>query len=327
MNNHPHDCIMTRPITFLLAALMCASAVAQDSDAAPSQIEVQFALLPAQNSQLPDNVLEILNTKTMQILTRNSANAANSAGVFAMVPNLTVGDIKTADGLVKSVSLATGEFVLAAVNRVDGTVYNSVTVPLKCEITGDADAALLALAKSIKPTDAAYTRFIRNTRKRIAEQVKEAPVAPLAPEVPEAPVAPDVTQQPIPKDENPQGAAPVKDTPCDIYISNPDLKFKVLSCKGSSQNRRITINTVMENTTMRNWTSEQTKIAQAVSDNGYDIPDVDSDYKYIDLPAEVMVRRDFAIKNVGPSIGMLSYVKLYVGNTVVELRNLPVVWD
>ena len=142
------------------AILLCNTATAA--------AEVNFSAGRPEGAAATDPaVYEVLLKKTEQILTRTSAGAAGAVDVFVMRPSLTVGDKASTEGLVRNVNTLTGEFTLTAFNAIDGSTYNSVTVPLNVVAKGSGQSDALMFARSVKTTDAAFVRFIRQTRERI----------------------------------------------------------------------------------------------------------------------------------------------------------------
>lgn len=154
-------------ITALLAmAAICLQATAQD--------DIQFGVgKPDSGTKMSKEVKELLTTKVSQILNRNSAAAGGDFGAFVVTPTLTLGEESTTSGLARNFSVVTGELTLTARNRDDRSEYYSVTVPLKVTNKNTSTDPLLALAKSIKPTDAAYVRFIRTARENISKSFEK----------------------------------------------------------------------------------------------------------------------------------------------------------
>lgn len=145
---------------------ICSTATAQDN--------IQFGVGKVDNgSKMSDQVKELLITKVSQILNRNSAAAGGDFGAFVVTPILTLGDENTTSGLARNFSVVTGELTLTAMNRDDKSEYYSVTVPLKANNRNTSDDALMALAKSIKPSDAVYVRFIRTARENISKSFEK----------------------------------------------------------------------------------------------------------------------------------------------------------
>ncbi len=66
-------------------------------------------------------------------------------------------------------TLVTGEFSLTARNKYDDSVYGTTVNEVQGDATGSKDDAIASLISGIKVTDPAFVRFIRTTRKRIAD--------------------------------------------------------------------------------------------------------------------------------------------------------------
>lgn len=133
--------------------------------------QANFSVIPVMvEGDITEDAAKVIFRKTEQILTRNSAGAAGAADVFAVQAKLTVIDKAKSSGLVREINTVSGELQLVALNKVDNAKYYSVTVPVEGVAKGGGEsAAILALANSIKPTDAVYTRFVRVAREKIEE--------------------------------------------------------------------------------------------------------------------------------------------------------------
>lgn len=152
---------MKKNTIFCFLLLLALSASAQE--------EIHFvAGMPAQNG-MPANAVNALKLKVEQIIARNNAGATSVHNAFVIQPELVLGETKKTEGLLRDVTLVTGEFSLTARNKYDGSVYGTVVIDVQGDATGSKDAAISSLISSIKVTDPAFVRFIRTTRKRIAE--------------------------------------------------------------------------------------------------------------------------------------------------------------
>lgn len=134
-----------------------------------AQGDVQFTLLKTSQTDMPQGVIDALDLKLKQVLTRNSAASANGYNVFAIEPTLELTDVQTSEGLMQNVSVAKGELVLMAKNIVDETLYYSMTIPVKGNGVGDKEKAMKAMIADIKVTNNAFTRFIRISRQKIQD--------------------------------------------------------------------------------------------------------------------------------------------------------------
>lgn len=153
--------LMKKNTLFCFLLLLALSASAQE--------EIHFvAGMPAQNG-MPADAVNALKLKVEQIIARNNAGATSVHNAFVIQPELVLGETKKTEGLLRDVTLVTGEFSLTARNKYDGSVYGTVVIDVQGDATGSKDAAISSLISSIKVTDPAFVRFIRTTRKRIAE--------------------------------------------------------------------------------------------------------------------------------------------------------------
>lgn len=153
--------------------LLLAIGLCMHSVMAFAQGEIQFTLLKSEQTDIPPKVAEALDLKLKQVFNRNSAAAADGYNVFAIEPSLELTDVMQTEGMVQDVTVAKGELTLIAKNKVDGTMYYSMTIPTKGSIVGNHEKALLAMIAGIKITDTAFTRFIRLSRQKIQDYYAE----------------------------------------------------------------------------------------------------------------------------------------------------------
>lgn len=134
-----------------------------------AQGEIQFTILKSAQEELPQSVVEALDLRLRQVFNRNSAAAANQYNVFAIEPEFELSDVLTTEGLMQEVSMVKGELTLTAKNSVDGTMYYSMTIPVKGSGVGGDEKAMKAMVANIKSTDVKFTRFIRIARQKIKD--------------------------------------------------------------------------------------------------------------------------------------------------------------
>lgn len=120
---------------------------------------------------------EALKSKVERILARNNAGTTSDSNVYVIQPELILGETKRTEGLVRNVTLVTGELSLTARNRQDGSIYATVTMEVQGDTNQSEEQAIADLISQIKVTDRAFVRFIRTARKRIAEAKAKVPVA------------------------------------------------------------------------------------------------------------------------------------------------------
>lgn len=148
----------TRILSCLLSLLTSIGLYAQT-------IQFNIAPLPEGN-EVSQGAAKLLETRLKQILTRNSAGAAQEFNVFSIRPELSILEKKTTAGLVQNVGLVKGELTLIATNRIDGSLYHSVTIPISGQAKA-GDDPYKAMVQSIRSTDPLFTRFIRVAREKI----------------------------------------------------------------------------------------------------------------------------------------------------------------
>ena len=336
----------------LIACLMIAASVV-----ASAQSEIRFRLLPVEAPDLNEAACATIDTKLHQALARTQAETENPANVFAVRPSVDVSEAMESSGLVQEVGSVTGELTLQAVNTVDGVVFHSVTIPLAGASTGGKQAAMKALANSLKATNPAFVRFIRKARERIVDYygdtiiVEQIVVAPTEPQVivvesepdtvyvdrvVEVPVAAPVQEVPVaaPVQEAPKPApvAPKPEAPqCRIKLSHPDeLSVKVISCVGNPVGDQVKILCEITNKQMK-YTQQGLYFTQAFDDNGNEFNRNDlltrgSYSKGINFPEEVPVKVEFTVNKVKPTVPSFSYLNIEVGPYKVQIYNLPISW-
>ena len=148
---------------FLWALLLLVSlgAAAQDN--------IHFVAGTPTQKGLSQKNMDALKLKVEQIIARNNAGTASLYNAFVIQPELVLGETKKTEGLLRDVTLVTGEFSLTARNKYDDSVYGTAVIEVQGDATGSKDDAIASLISGIKVTDPAFVRFIRTTRKRIAD--------------------------------------------------------------------------------------------------------------------------------------------------------------
>ena len=148
---------------FLWALLLLVSlgAAAQDN--------IHFVADTPTQKGLSQKNMDALKLKVEQIIARNNAGTASLYNAFVIQPELVLGETKKTEGLLRDVTLVTGEFSLTARNKYDDSVYGTTVIEVQGDATGSKDDAIASLISGIKVTDPAFVRFIRTTRKRIAD--------------------------------------------------------------------------------------------------------------------------------------------------------------
>ena len=331
-----------------------------------AQGKLQFNINRSAQKDISENVVNALDLKLKQIMNRNSAAAADAYNVFAIDPSIELTDIVSTEGMVQNVSVAKGNLTLIAKNRIDGAMYYTMTIPVKGDAFGNNEKALLKMISNIKVTDPAFTRFIRISRQKIEEyydancsvilqkakslsdqgKYKEAmsylsaisPSLPcyqqsselekeisanIPPEVPHDTV---VVEKEVEKVVEKEVEKIVEKPDCQISISTQDFTFKVIECVGDMTQRRITIKAAITNVTTGNIKNLWVRMLSAYTGEGVQLNELSCENYYQDFPSKITVPRNFYITKIDSKINKLSFVDLKLGDTVVEIRNLPVRW-
>ncbi len=140
-----------------------------------AQETVNFTAGTPSGKELGRKNAEALKLKVEQILARNHAGTVSKNNVYVIQPELVLGETKRTEGLVRNVTLVTGEFSMTARNLKDGSIYATVVVDVQGDALESKEQAVASLISNIKVTDRAFVRFIRTARKRIAEACGKLP--------------------------------------------------------------------------------------------------------------------------------------------------------
>ena len=323
-----------------------------------AQGNLQFNINRSAQKDISENVVNALDLKLKQIMNRNSAAAADAYNVFAIDPSIELTDIVSTEGMVQNVSVAKGNLTLIAKNKIDGAMYYTMTIPVKGDAFGNNEKALLKLISNIKVTDPAFTRFIRISRQKIEEyydancsvilqkakslsdqgKYKEAMsyLSAISPSLPcyqqsyelekeiSANIPPEVQHDTVVVEKEVEKIVEKPD--CQISISTQDFTFKVIECVGDMTQRRITIKAAITNVTTGNIKNLWVRMLSAYTGEGVQLNELSCENYYQDFPSKITVPRNFYITKIDSKINKLSFVDLKLGDTVVEIRNLPVRW-
>lgn len=130
---------------------------------------VKFDIDALQVSGMPADVSVALADKILMALNRTEAVDVSRYNVFHILPAVDFTEAAETEGLVREVARVQADLKLTAYNVVDGTVYNSITIPLKGSAAGGRDAAMRKMINSVKPADPVFVRFVRTSRQRIQD--------------------------------------------------------------------------------------------------------------------------------------------------------------
>lgn len=130
---------------------------------------VKFDIDALQVSGMPADVSVALADKLLMALNRTEAVDVSRYNVFHILPAVDFTEAAETEGLVREVARVQADLKLTAYNVVDGTVYNSITIPLKGSAAGGRDAAMRKMVNSVKPADPVFVRFVRTSRQRIQD--------------------------------------------------------------------------------------------------------------------------------------------------------------
>lgn len=143
------------------------------SPAVAGETAVKFYLDDLTNSSMPADVAGAIGDKLLAALSRTEAVDMSQHNVFHIIPAVDFTEVAETEGMVREVARVQADLKLSAWNPIDGTVYNTVIIPLKGSAAGGKDAAMRKLANSVKATDPVFVRFVRTSRQRIQDHYAE----------------------------------------------------------------------------------------------------------------------------------------------------------
>lgn len=304
-----------------------------------SESEIMFGVRIPDGDPSSDAIKGVLENKLTQLLGRCGAGAAGNRDPFVVEPVVSLTEEKTSEGLVRNVSSISGELSLTARHRYSDAAFYNTTVPLNAVAKGSGQDALGLLAKSIKPSDAVYVRFVRNARKKVFDygklhpEIYDIPEAPGAPAdtvvvvvaVPVAVVPPDT---PVEPEEETPPTLPVPATPsgdggADIYFSGPGWKARIAGCFYDRSTRSIhTVLSVVK--TDKDENGVYTNLERAIGVDGMSYRDLAIDSYRHDFPSEVPVTINCYIRGVNSNPGKVPYMEMCLGSCKMKIRNLTV---
>lgn len=111
-------------------------------------------------------VAEVLSRKLRSVIGRIGCGCENAD--YLILPALEVSDVRHTSGMVRNASVAKGSLTLEAVNTHNKErIWHSATIPLKAMVD-EGETPAEALAKKINTSDAAFVRFVRLAKQKIA---------------------------------------------------------------------------------------------------------------------------------------------------------------
>ena len=143
------------------------------SPAVAGETAVKFYLDDLKNSSMPADVAGAIEDKLLAALSRTEAVDMSPHNVFHIIPAVDFTEVAETEGMMREVARVQADLKLSAWNPIDGTVYNTVIIPLKGSAAGGKDAAMRKLANSVKATDPVFVRFVRTSRQRIQDHYAE----------------------------------------------------------------------------------------------------------------------------------------------------------
>jgi len=141
--------------------------------AVAGETAVKFYLDDLKNSSMPADVAGAIEDKLLAALSRTEAVDMSPHNVFHIIPAVDFTEVAETEGMMREVARVQADLKLSAWNPIDGTVYNTVIIPLKGSAAGGKDAAMRKLANSVKATDPVFVRFVRTSRQRIQDHYAE----------------------------------------------------------------------------------------------------------------------------------------------------------
>lgn len=157
----------------LRACLATLLTVVAASTAMAGDTAVKFYLEGLKTSSMPADVAGAIEDKLLAALSRTEAVDMSQYNVFHIIPAVDFTEVAESEGMMREVARVQADLKLSVWNPIDGTVYNTVIIPLKGSAAGGKDAAMRKLANSVKATDPVFVRFVRTSRQRIQDHYAE----------------------------------------------------------------------------------------------------------------------------------------------------------
>lgn len=158
-------------VSALLVIVTAISALGQDTEES-----LRFRLLPLESEGLPAEAVTTIERKLRAAFNRTESLTEDPSWSLEIRPELDLEEAMQTEGMVIETGKVSGNMMLTAQSAYDGTQFHSAVIPLTASAAGGKEAAMKALAASIKPTDPVFVRFIRNARKKVAKYYQEHPV-------------------------------------------------------------------------------------------------------------------------------------------------------
>ena len=164
------------------------------------------------------------------------------------------------------------------------------------------------------------TVVVEKEVEKIVEKVVEKEVEKIV----EKPV---IIEKEVEKPVAPPTPAPDPDKlDCQITINTQDFTFKVIECVGDMTQKRITLKAAITNVTKSNFKRLWVRMLSAYTGDGIQLHSLSAENDAQDFPSKITVPRNFYITNIDSKIDKLSFVDLHLGETLVEIRNIPITW-
>ncbi len=163
--------------------------------------------------------------------------------------------------------------------------------------------------------------------KMVAVPVEEPVTVPEPAAVPEpAPVeTPAPAAVPAPVAQPAATPAPASYPQPDMYVSDPKWKVEFLGAEYTPVNRNIIISLKVTNNQGFNTSDLYTSLKQAIDTNGGSYSSFETEPKtYISYPDHAPLKVSLIIRNVAQNPGNMAFLKIQIGNTDVELRNVMI---
>ena len=333
-----------------LMTLVPAFAAAQmDGEGVPVQTEVYesdvaFQAVKPEGKNLTEAQKTALQNKIERIIAKNNAGTTSEHNAFGIKADIDILDKKSSAGLVRNVTVLTAEVTLTAFNIEDGSIYYTNSVSLETDVVGDAKVAMDKLINSIKVTDPQFVRFIRTSKKRIAQWYNDRglplPIRQEKTEVKHDTIVVnnesvvvkhdtvvvvqevDAPQQNVAVSPQPKSDAPS----CDITISTSNIDFEILSTKVDLTRKRFSFTVRITNHKEGERCFRQ--FLKAFDQDGLQLKNLMVKegiyYDSEDFPRGIGVQRTFMVDDITAQTTLFTYLELSIGDTKVVIKNLSV---
>lgn len=263
----------------------------------------------------------------------NTGKYEDAVAYLSCVPETTPCYEQAAEALIQASGLAKtmdceAQMLIARNYYIRKEYDKALDILAKIPMSSNCNEEARALTDSVEKYIAIPPETIQVEKIVEKEVIKEVPVEKVVvKEVPvekvvvkEVPVATPVAQKPTVTALNPK-----------ISYSQNNIQVKILSCEGVEAQQAVVITFMVTNIERGSNDTAHWSFNNGIDTEGgtyerYSWDKLGGGFYYLDLPADIPVKRKCYIENVYDKISGFSYLKFTIKNCVVTIKDLPVTW-